>query len=70
MVYSMAGPVRKHPWVRRLALALPVITLILLSGAVPLSGGHCTPGPRLRCTAFPWIWVIGYVVLAFDLAGP
>lgn len=63
MVYSMAGPVRKHPWVRRLALALPVVTLIFTVRRCTAIWWTLHPGPRLRCTAFPgygslvmWCW--------------
>lgn len=67
MVYSMAGPVRKHPWVRRLALALPVITLIFYCPALYRYLVDIAPWTQAALYCFSWIWVIGYVVLALIL---
>ena len=67
MVYSMAGPVRKHPWVRRLALALPVVTLIFYCPALYRYLVDIAPWTQAALYCFSWIWVIGYVVLALIL---
>ena len=65
MVYSMAGPVRKHPWVRRLALALPVVTLIFYCPALYRYLVDIAPWTQAALYCFSWIWVIGYVAVSY-----
>lgn len=70
MVYSMAGPVRKHPWVRRLALALPVVTLIFYCPALYrylVDIAPLDPGCAVLLFLDMGHWLCG---AGLDLAGP
>ena len=67
MAYSMAAPVRKHPWVRRLVPVCPIVTLVLYFPHLYRWLVDIAPWTQAALYCFSWVWVIGYVVLALVL---
>ena len=67
MTYSMAAPVRKHPWVRRLASLPAVLTLVLYFPRLYRWLVEIAPWSQAALYCFSWVWVIGYVLLALGL---
>ena len=67
MSYSMLSAVRKNPVLRRLALVLPVVTLVLYWPALYRLLVPMWEGFRALLYYFSYFWVVGYVLLAIFL---
>ena len=67
MCYSMLPAVRKHPLLRRLALVLPAVSLVLYWPALYRLLVPMWEGFRTVLYYFSYFWVAGYVLLALFL---